>query len=123
MKIKNVTESDMKIVMCQTNLQYGANVEFERFESIKNGFNFTLRVKTSKGLGHRLGFTGRKLVKACWDVHRDFMKNIFGLCPSAKIVSCRAVYDGIDDFQSKFSDTGYANIGSIMQAITISGCV
>ena len=107
----------MNTAMRQTNSQYKRNIEFERFEPIRNGFNFTLRVKSSKGLGHRLGFTGRNMAKACWHVHRDFMKNIFKLRPDATIVSCHAVYDGIGDFEAKFSDTGYANIGSIMSPL------
>jgi flagellar biosynthesis GTPase FlhF len=119
MKIKNVTAAQMEKAMAKVNRSYASNVQFNRFEAIKNGFNFTLRVVSSKGLGHRLSMSGRRLTAACWHVHRDFMRAIFDLSPTASLVSCQAAYHGKADFEAKYPDTAGINIGSMMQPMSM----
>ncbi len=51
----------------------------------------------------------------CWHGYRDFMKALFHLLPNLKLVTAIACYNGVDDFNAKFVETGYRNIGSQMQ--------
>ena len=84
---------------------------------LKNNLNakridFTLRVKDSKGEGGHRSHSGRRTVSACWHVHRDVMKEIFDINPSATLKTSLAYYKGKDDFYEKFEETGLKNIGS-----------
>jgi hypothetical protein len=120
MKIKNVTAAQMDRAMAKVNRTYADNIQFKRFEPIKNGFNFTLRVMSSKGLGHRLSMSGRHLTAACQHVHRDFMRAIFDLAPFANLVSCQAAYHGQADFEAKYLATASINIGSMVQPMSMA---
>jgi len=120
MIVRNVTESEMNEALRLTNVDYQNNVLFKTFAPKGNGYTFTLRVASSKGLGHRISHMGRRIPSACWHVHRDFMKNLFNLNPNAKIISCHAVYDGIKGFENNYLATGYKNIGSIMQPLSFA---
>lgn len=68
---------------------YQDNIEFNREpEAISsNCFRFTLKVKDSAGKGARRGYTGRRMISACWHAHGDFFDALFSLCPQARIIS------------------------------------
>jgi hypothetical protein len=118
MNIWGLTKQDMNKAMEATNRQYDDNVEFNKYpEKAGNGLSFTLRVKSSKEAGHRLGFSGKRMVSACWHVHRDFMSACFAINPEARIKSAVADYQGIADFNYSFEQTGDDNIGSQVQPL------
>jgi hypothetical protein len=117
MKVTNVSASDMSAAMAEVNKAYDGNVMFNRFDSLRNGFNFTLRVRSSKAPGHRVSHTGRRIPSACWHVHRDFMRALFALQPDATIRSHLACYKGKNGFERDYPATGSKNIGSIMQPL------
>ena len=89
-----------------------------------HAISFTLRVKDSKKPGHRLGapqytMTGgsgkqRRMVSACWHVHRDVMKTIFEMNPEANLRTTLAHYENKESFHELFPGTGYTNWGSEM---------
>jgi hypothetical protein len=97
------------------NKKYEGNVIYNRLPERKGNFyHFTLRVKSSHNLGHRIGFhptsTGknRRLVSACWHVHGDYFEAIFSIEPSAIIdVSTHRITKSFGNWQDR-------NIGSMM---------
>ena len=103
-----------KVVETVSKKLYDGNISFNRLEQKANHVAFTLRVDSSKGPGHRIGFHGRRLVAACWHVHYDVMEAIFKKYPDARLVTCQAVYDGINGFHANAEGTGNKNIGSMM---------
>lgn len=114
MYIWNVPYGDLiRIVDNVSQEKYQGNVIFNRTPE-QNGRSlvFTLRCNDSKGPGHRIGRSGRRMVSACWHVHRDVMQAIFDVFPNARIKSSVADYRGTDDFERSFPDTYYKNIGS-----------
>ena len=113
MKATKVSPEVLTKAMQAVNTQYGGNLTFNRFDVGKNHVNFTLRVNSSNGKGHRLGHSGKRLVATCWHAHRDFLATLFDMAPNAKVVSCKAKYDGKDGFASEFERTGSDNIGSM----------
>lgn len=114
-------------------VKYGGNLTFNRWpEWNGKALVFTLRVKSSKGPGHRRSISqfspSRRMVSACWHVHRDVMIEIFHSFPEARLTSslsnnsihiglgyCRTTgveYNGYNDFMVLYPDTGQFNIGS-----------
>lgn len=51
----------------------------------RNGWQGTLGVKDSKGIGARRSSQGRRIKKACWHAHGDFFTALFMLAPEAKV--------------------------------------
>lgn len=117
MKATKVSPEVLTKAMIEANASYNGNLTFNRFDVGKNHVNFTLRVNSSKGAGHRVGHSGKRLVAACWHAHRDFLASLFTLAPNAKVVSCKAKYDGKDGFEASFERTGNDNIGSVFQPL------
>jgi hypothetical protein len=113
MKARNVTRDEMYEALDKTNEIYSGNVEFNRFEGSRV-FNFTLRVKDSLGPGARRGWTGRRMVAACWHVHGHFFEKLIEINPNAEIVSC---YSKISAAGGNWQDR---NIGSMVQPLYYS---
>jgi len=94
MKAKKVTQQEMERALEIINEKYQDNVKWNRFDKNGNGFNFTLKVKSSKEKGHSYGYdfppSGRKprrLTSACWHVHGDFFETLLEINPEAVIMS------------------------------------
>lgn len=127
MKVTGLDITQLRQVMRDaTTRYYNDNLTFNRLDS--NGgkwVNFTLRVVSSKGPGHRISMMGRHITAACWHAHRDFMIELFEQYPKAQLISCYANYRGKASFRAQFEETGYKNIGSIMQPLMMNeacGC-
>ena len=86
MKARNTNRNEMEKALVVINKKYKRNITWKRFDDGKT-INFTLTVKSSKGPGGRIGFTGRRVAAACWHVHGDFFDALFGINPAAVIVS------------------------------------
>lgn len=117
MKARNVTAEQMTVALAKVNKQYRGNIEFETFEANGRGVNFTLRVKDSSGPGHRLGFTGRKMAKACWHAHGHFFEALLAIAPDAEIVSRGGPGTKITRNGGNWQDS---NIGSQVQPLMFS---
>ena len=123
MRIKNVTEAQMWSALSIANQKYSDNIMFNRFDRNPRCFDFTLRVKSSRGPGARVSHSGRRITAACWHAHRDVMVEIFNLAPDAVIKSSFATYKGKEGFYRDYPATGMKNIGSMMQPLTFcSAC-
>lgn len=119
---KNVTEKEMNEALRLTNVDYQNNVQFKTFEPKGKGFTFTLRVASSKGLGAKRGFSGKRTVACCYHAHYAFMDNLFKLNPTAKLTSTMETYNGQSEFLRKASDVAYKNIGSVMRPMEFGSC-
>lgn len=117
MKAKNVTIEAMQAALVQVNKRYNGNVEFESVVPKGKHIEFTLRVKSSFEAGHRLGFTGRRMPKACWHVHGHFFDALLKLAPDAVIISRGWPGGVISRDGGNWQD---CNIGSLVQPLMFS---
>lgn len=108
MKVYAVTgEQLMAVVAKVSNKRFEGNLTFKTFQPLAKFVNFTLRVNNSKGEGAKITRHGRHTIAATWEAHRDVMTELFNQHPEAKLVSCRAKYNGKADFEAKFAETAY----------------
>jgi len=92
MIIKNVTQEDLEKALEITNRKFENNITWNRFEKIgRNRYRVTLRVKDSRKAGHRIGYTGRRLINACWHVHGTFFDALLSVNPEAEIIALNRV--------------------------------
>jgi hypothetical protein len=85
---KNVDRYEMERALEKVNARFSGNVYWNRFEHKKNGIQFTLRVKDSKGPGHAIGYHhARRLTFACWHVHGYFFEALFEVNPNVVVYS------------------------------------
>jgi hypothetical protein len=81
-----------------------------------------LKLGTSKKY-QRLGFSrnkdgSRKKVNAvCWHGYRDFLKELYLISGTFRVVTAQATYNNIEDFYNKFESTGNNNIGSMVDPL------
>lgn len=121
MKVYGITEPQLQeIIQNVSQREYAGNLTWNYTEAHRNHVSFTLRVESSKGLGHRIGHSGKRMVAACWHAHRDVMKALFKEYPNARLTSALATYRNADDFNRSFPATGNKNIGSMMQPMFMS---
>jgi hypothetical protein len=57
---------------------------------------------------------GRKVAAVCWHGHRDFMRAVFALDPNARFKTAIADWKGSEDFERRFAQTAFNNVGSMM---------
>lgn len=95
MEARNSSIQDLNEALAIVNKQYQGNVTWNR-EPEQNGrlVRFTLRVKNSKGPGHRLSFPRafqggkqHRMVSACWHVHGHFFEALFQVNPNAVVMT------------------------------------
>ena len=114
MKIQGLTTCDLyNIVTRVSSESYDLGVIFAREPEWRGRWlHFTLRTVNGSSQGARRTNSGRKLAKACWHAHRDVMRAIFDAFPDAELVTMLAVYNGADNFNALFQETGKYNLGS-----------
>ncbi len=54
----------------------------------------------------------RKVAAVCWHGFRDFIKEVYKINSTAKIVTMLTCYEDKQNFEATYSNTGYINIGS-----------
>lgn len=74
------------------NLRFDGNIDFREIEQKGKRIRFTLKVKDSKGPGHRRaigwdGKLGKRMPYACWHATGFFFENLFGVNPKAEVYS------------------------------------
>jgi len=115
---RNVTYGDLDHALNMVNKEYRGNIRFKSGPTIKGkGFSFTLTVNSSGSSGGRRSNTGRKIAAACWHAHRDFFYALFELKPEAVVISSMARYEGFEDFEQEYHNSGNRNIGSQFQPL------
>lgn len=119
MKAYGVTTSDIaQVTELVSANSYEGNLITNRLENGPgNAVTFTLRVRSSRGKGHRFSTSGRRMVSACWHAHRDVMIVLFNQHPDMKLVSALATYNGRSEFMREFPDTYYKQVGSVYDPV------
>jgi len=94
MIFKNATTEDLENALIVVNQRFNNNVIWNRFDINGKNLNITLRVVSSKGRGHSIGYgyllSGHKpkrLISACWHVHGYFFEALLKIAPDAVIIS------------------------------------
>jgi len=113
----NATTDDLHEALKAVNKRYKNNVIFNRLDYAGRRIRFTLKVKDSKKPGHRIGFSGRRMVAACWHVHGHFLEELFKIIPDAEVISSGAMRDRITKNGSNWQDW---NIGPRVQPLYYS---
>ena len=57
---------------------------------------------------------GRRVHAVCWHGYRDFMREVFKRDPDSRILTAKADYRNAADFEAKYGNTGWQNVGSMM---------
>ena len=60
---------------------------------------------------------GARVHAVCWHGFRDFFRAVFKVCPDARFKTALDVWNGSDDFEARFRDSGQVNAGSPMAPI------
>lgn len=121
MIVKGLSSEQISNAVTAISKAYENNVIFKNGPTSlnRNGdrVTFALRTVFSKGSGSRRSWTGRRMPVACWHVFRDVCLEIFKINSNAVIRTSIAVYRGASDFFDKYPETGYNNIGSMIQPV------
>ncbi len=121
MKAYGITNDQLRATVAEVSRKrYADNLTLNYSEPHNTHVSFTLRVDSSKGPGHRIGHTGKRMIAACWHAHRDVMKALFARYPEMRLVSALANYRSESDFIRSFEATGDKNIGSMARPMFMS---
>lgn len=58
--------------------------------------------------------TGYRVNAVCWHGFRDFFRACFRQAPEAKFKTAMETWDGSEDFEAHYVESGYKNVGSMM---------
>lgn len=115
--IINATHEDIQKALDTANKEFDNNLEFNNFQRLSDmRHRVTLRVKSSKGKGARLGFSRtnkgnrRHLINACWHAHGTFFDS---LPTDTRIQTAGVVTYPGESWQDR-------NIGSIIEPLYFS---
>ena len=86
----------------------------------RKGTRIKFRLKPFDGkyndwLWYRMGYSGRKVHAVCWHGHLRFFRELYNLCPKAKIITRDAKYNSRDDLEDKKMDSYLMNMGSMIR--------
>ena len=99
------------------------NIEID-FNSISSNCYRVKLVKKKENKNYqRTGFynnkngTPRKVNAICWHGFRDFFKELYEHYNTLRVVTSSTTYTSIFDFYKNYNQTGYKNIGSMIQPL------
>lgn len=78
-----------------------------------------IAVTNSRGPGARRSWSGRHGPWASWQAYRDVLTELFHRYPEARVRTGLAVYNGREGFEETFPATGYHNVGSMIEPVTM----
>jgi len=111
--ITGLTRENIENALLNTNKVFNNNIAFKRLEKTGNRYIVTLKVKDSRALGSRIGFSGQRVNAACWHVYGYFFDECFKLNPS-----CTIKQNGENlTPQNNWTDK---NIGSVIERLMYS---
>jgi len=114
---KNIT--NFNTILHEIKLKLNIDIDYNAIS--KNCFRVKLIKKKENKNYQRTGYynnkdgSKRKVNAICWHGFRDFITEIYKFHPHVRVVSSTATYLNKQDFEFKYPDTAYKNIGSIMQ--------
>lgn len=104
-----------------SDLHYGGNIVVHQDAHALSGNRFRgrLGVKDSRGPGARRSWSGRRMPATCWHGYRDVLRAVFTEYPEATVRTSMATYRGMAGFLADYPATADANVGSIMEPVTM----
>ena len=100
------------------------NISVDKNYVSKNCMRIKLnKIKENKNY-QRIGYynnkdgSKRKVNAICWHGFRDFISEIYKFHPHVRVVSSTATYLNKQDFEYKYPNTAYKNIGSQIQPMS-----
>ena len=117
MKIYNTKNlTNFNIILHEIKLKLNIDIDYNAISN--NCFRVKLnKLKENKNY-QRTGFynnkdgSKRKVNAICWHGFRDFISEIYKFHPHVRVVSSTATYLNKQDFEYKYPNTAYKNIGS-----------
>lgn len=106
MKVWGLTEEQVKIAADTS------GVRVNELKKEGRALRFTLRLKEGKKW-QRVSHTGRKVAAVCFHGHLSFMREVFRLCPEARIKTCCADYHSAQELDETAHKAGERNTGSM----------
>lgn len=64
---------------------------------------------------HRSWSSDRRVHAVCWHGFRDFFRACFRRAPDAVFTTAMDKWDGSDDFEARYRQSGLRNVGSMVQ--------
>lgn len=105
--IRNATFQNVEQALGNTSQKFDSNVIFNRMEQKGKNFFVTLRVVDSHKVGSRRGYSGKRMVQACWHVYGVFFDELISSNDKIVIV---AMGKKIQKGEGNWEDT---NVGSL----------
>ena len=116
---KNITDFEDTLKEIKSRL----NIEID-FNSISSNCYRVKLVKKKENKNYqRTGFynnkngTPRKVNAICWHGFRDFFIELYKHYSTLRVVTANTTYTSIFDFYKNYNQTGYKNIGSMIQPL------
>lgn len=78
---------------------------------------FRFRLALAGERWRRIGHTGRRVAAVCWHGHKAFFTRLFALNPDGIVRTSMVEYNGQQEFDRKYAETGDRNIGSLYQPL------
>jgi len=100
---------------------YRSKVKLQDVKTLnRKGSRLRFRLKPFDGkyndwLWYRMGHSGRKVHAVCWHGHLRFFRELYNLCPKAKIITSHAKYNSRDDLEDKKMVSYLYNMGSMFR--------
>ena len=86
-KIRYASRQVIMAAIEATSAKFDNNIEANRFDAVGGHFEVTIKAKSSRGAGAKVGISGRRTQSACWHAWGIFINEIFRLSHDAVIIS------------------------------------
>jgi hypothetical protein len=115
MKVKNITENQLRNALNEVNKEQGSKLIFNREpEKIGNFIFFTIKSEKSGIVGSRVSHSGRKLTSASWHSHGFLFDKLLDINEEAIIKTATST---IDKNGGNWTDF---NCGSMFEPVLMS---
>ena len=114
---KNIT--NFETILNEIKLKLNIDIDYNTIS--KNCFRVKLNKKKENKNYQRTGFytnkdgSPRKINAICWHGYRDFLSQLYSYNSGLRVVTMTATYKNSMDFYRNYEQTGYKNIGSVIQ--------
>ena len=110
MKIWGVNSTGLEFALAMGNANFAGNIKFDRCVKINRRHVIRLAHRDA-GPGSKISIrgNGRKYhgPSVCWHAHRDFIRAVFDINPTARVKTAFADYRSKEDFEAKCDSTKY----------------
>ena len=114
---KNIT--NFNTILNEIQLKLNIDIDYNAISN--NCFRVKLNKRKENKNYQRTGFynnkngTPRKINAICWHGYRDFLSQLYSYNSGLRVVTMTATYQNSMDFYRNYVQTGYKNIGSMIE--------